>query len=596
MTIEPASQRRSGQHSSLEMFLRDFAQYAGRKGAKAAIFVGLGALTEGLGLMLLVPVLGTVFGTAAVHGTLQNAGNAIFHNLGAETALGRLTVLLAAFGLLMIVRAVVVSVRNVTLAELQIGFVESQRLRVTERLAAARWDQVVRLRHARITHLMSGDIQRVGAAVHSLLQSVTASAMLLAQCVLALFLAPVLACAAFLLLIIGAIALIPMLRRARALGGLVTGANLTLLHSTAQFLGGLKLAVSQNLQSHFVAEFRATLGALTHRQIEYIRQQTQGQLALTTLSALAGGALVLAGFGLFHVAPAVLTTLLVIIGRMSAPAGQVQQGAQQLAHALPAYEKVRELQAELAGHAREGPALSAVSALPEGAIIFDDVSFTYPRSTDETEDTSPCGVSGLSFAIAPGEVLGIGGPSGAGKTTLADLLAGLFPPQSGTIRIGGKPLDNSVLMQWRASIGYVSQDPFLFHDTIRRNVAWGAPESSESEIWGALSVVGADVFVRRLENGLDTVVGERGTLVSGGERQRIALARAILRKPRLLVLDEATSAIDVASERTIMANLLALTPRPTIVMIAHRSESLSCCERTIWLEDGRLRSQMSGRV
>jgi len=150
------------------------------------------------------------------------------------------------------------------------------------------------------------------------------------------------------------------------------------------------------------------------------------------------------------------------------------------------------------------------------------------------------------------------------------------------------PLQGDAVAGWRERVSYVSQDPFLFHDTIRRNLAWARPQASEAEMWAALALAGADALVRRMEQGLDTVVGERGALVSGGERQRIALARAVLRRPRLLVLDEATSAIDVAGERGILARLRALKPRPTIVVIAHRAESLGGCDRVVRLQDGRV--------
>jgi ATP-binding cassette subfamily C protein len=137
-------------------------------------------------------------------------------------------------------------------------------------------------------------------------------------------------------------------------------------------------------------------------------------------------------------------------------------------------------------------------------------------------------------------------------------------------------------------VSYVSQDPFLFHETIRRNLLWARPEASEGELWAALEAAGADMLVRRLPAGLETVVGERGTLVSGGERQRIALARALLRRPRLLLLDEATNAIDVAGEGLLLRRLRAGPERPTIIMIAHREQSLAHCERIIELREGRL--------
>jgi len=564
-------------------FVRDFAHYSGRKGVAAAVLLGFGALLESVGLVLLIPVLAVVLDNGRKGGMFEAAASRLFALAGVETRLQRLALLLSIFAVLMIVRAIVISMRDVTLAELQIGFVEEKRSLITRRLAAARWDVVARLRHARIAYLMSGDIQSIGVATNFLLQCTVSFTILATQCALAFILSPILASLAFGVLAVGALALSSIMRRARSLGQFVTGSNLSLMNSTAQFLGGIKLAVSQNLQDSFVAEFHATLRSLTRRQVAYTRQRTNARLAATTLSALVAALAVLIGFGVMDVAPSLLLAVLFLLARMNGPAMQIQQGAQQFAASLPAYEKVRELEEELAAAVSQDSA-GETSAVPDGPIVFRAVSFSYAGEGEKAEQPV---LRNVDVTIASGSFVGICGASGAGKTTFADLLVGLFPQQTGEITVGRLSLRGMLLKAWRNRVSYVSQDPFLFHDTVRRNLLWAAPQSSEDDLWSALALAGADRFVHGMEYGLDTIVGERGTLVSGGERQRLALARAVLRGPHLLVLDEATNAIDIEGEHELLKRLVALKPRPTIVMIAHRIESVTLCERVLTLEDGR---------
>jgi ATP-binding cassette subfamily C protein len=562
-------------------FFAAFTSFAGARAVWATVWMALGAIVEGMGIVLLVPILSVVTNGGGGNGWLHRGATALFAAAGTTSRLGQLALLLAVFSLLMLLRLVVIYRRDTLLAQLQLGFVDACRSRMMHALAGARWELVMVLRHARINNLLSGDIQRLANASHFLQQSAVALMMLTVQCALAFALSPGLAAATFTLLIVAMIVMVPMLIRARTLGRMVIRSNLALMNNAGQFLGGLKLAVAQNLQNSFVDEFDATQTHASQAQIAFLRQQTLARNAFVTLSAVVGAGAVLIGVGIYGMPVSILLTLLFIFARISGPAILIQQSAQQLAQSLPAFDELKALESELKQNA---PPLQGQKEGVSGAVVFRDVVYRHSRGDSGSEG----GLSRISLTIAPGEFLGVGGPSGAGKTTFVDLLVGLLSPQQGEIRIGGAPLAGPVLGAWRNSIAYVSQDPFLFHDSVKHNLLWANPNASEAEVWDTLAFVNADTFVRGLEHGLDTIAGERGTLMSGGERQRIALARALLRKPALLVLDEATNAIDIASERQILERLEKLSPRPTIVLIAHRQESLARCDRVVMIDKGHL--------
>jgi ATP-binding cassette subfamily B protein/ATP-binding cassette subfamily C protein len=216
-----------------------------------------------------------------------------------------------------------------------------------------------------------------------------------------------------------------------------------------------------------------------------------------------------------------------------------------------------------------------------GAIEFDRVTFAYtPRHRPALTD--------VSFAVRPGERVAVVGSSGAGKTTLSSLLLRFFDPQKGEIRIDGVPIQRLTLEGLRQQFAIVAQDTYLFHGTIRENLLFAKPDATDAELIEAAKVANAHEFIDALPLGYDTVIGERGMKLSGGERQRLAIARAAVADAPILILDEATSSVDVAGEHAIQAGLAAIARGRTTLVIAHRLSTIIDADRIFVLDRGRL--------
>lgn len=211
-------------------------------------------------------------------------------------------------------------------------------------------------------------------------------------------------------------------------------------------------------------------------------------------------------------------------------------------------------------------------------IELDNVTFAYPERGRV--------LCGINLHLERGKVLGVVGPTGAGKSSLAKLMLRYYDPQSGDILVNGQPLADIALDSWRGRIGYVSQEAYLFHGTVSENIGLGSPGATADGIMQAARMAGAGEFIAELPQGYDTVVGDRGMKLSGGQRQRISLARAILRDPQFLILDEATSSVDTRTEEVIQNNLKELRHSRITLAIAHRLSTVRHCDEIVVVVDG----------
>ena len=226
-------------------------------------------------------------------------------------------------------------------------------------------------------------------------------------------------------------------------------------------------------------------------------------------------------------------------------------------------------------------------AVTEGHVEYDDVTFGYESERGEGGPT----VENISFDVPGGETVALVGPTGAGKSTVLKLLLRMYDVDEGAIRIDGTDISDVTLSSLRQSIGYVSQNSYLFYGTVRENIAYGTFDATDEDVREAAKAAEAHEFIQNLPDGYDTMAGERGVKLSGGQRQRITIARAILKNPEILVLDEATSDVDTETEMLIQRSLDRLTAERTTFTIAHRLSTIKGADQIVVLEDGQIRER-----
>jgi subfamily B ATP-binding cassette protein MsbA len=273
-----------------------------------------------------------------------------------------------------------------------------------------------------------------------------------------------------------------------------------------------------------------------------------------------------------------LFTYTLLLGFLVGPVFQVVSIGTQLTEALAGLERTREIMRERPEN--EDPRRTVTLPHIAGHVAFEDVHFSY----DGVRDV----LRGVSFEAAPGTVTAFVGPSGAGKSTIIGLLSAFHTPTRGTVTVDGVDLSTVRLDSFRTQLGVVLQDTFLFDGTVRENVAFSRPQSTEAEVMEACRLARVDEFATRFPEGYDTIVGERGVKLSGGQRQRVSIARALLARPRILILDEATSSLDSESEALIQEGLSHLMKGRTTFVIAHRLSTIRRADQILVVEEGRI--------
>ena len=561
-----------------------------------------GSLTEGVGLVLLLPLLsaaGMNFGGSSTASRLSGASQRILTTAGVPHWLWLpvvLGVFLATGALRSMLRRSQSMMNYTTTTRVHLALSR----RVYESVVRAQWGFLVRQRAGRWTHLLTAELRNVEDAISLSLSLINLGCLTLLYLWIALKLSA--AMTGLVLAMGGGLMLLERrsLGRMRASGEEFAESVGEVYTATEEHLSNLKSVKTYNAEERDAQHFAGLCREMARHAVGAAKQQAASSFRFEAGTLAALGAVILLALGVLHVQAATMLMLLAIFTRLMPQLANLQSQTHQLAGILPSFDHVLAIETECAAHAEGDGAEEVATVRPslERELRLEDVWYSYQASED-TEFV----LRGIDLGIEAGLLTAVVGPSGAGKSTVADLVNGLLQPTRGRLLLDGRALTPSELRQWRRQVGYVGQETVLFHQSVRENLLWAKPEASEDELRAALEQASAG-FVYELRGGLETVVGDRGVLLSSGERQRIALARALLRQPTLLILDEATNALDVENEARILDSIreamrstkqdAGLNAKQsgrgalTVLMIAHRPSAVRRADRIFELEDGRV--------
>jgi len=561
-----------------------------------------GSLAEGAGLVLLLPLLaaaGVNFSGSSTASRLaivsqQLLGRAgIPHWLWLPVVLG---VFLATGALRSVLRRSQSMLAYTTTTRVELALSR----RVYEAVVKAQWGFLVRQRSGRLTHLLTGELRRVADAITFSLSLINLG------CLTALYLAVALKLSAAMTLLVLAMGGVLMLLQRRSFGqARASGRRLyesvgEVYAATEEHLLNLKSVKTYNAEDRDVQLYGNLCDDVARHAASNAKHQAVSAFRFEVGSLIALGGAIYLALGVLHVQPATMLLLLAIFTRLMPQLASMQSQAHQIASVLPSYDHVLAIEAECLANADSkaiddgaGRSSGEEELRLESEFRLEDVWFAYAPA--DGQQGLEFVLRGIDLPIEAGKLTAVVGPSGAGKSTIADLTNGLLLPTRGRLLLDGRELGPGEMRRWRHQVGYVGQETVLFHQSVRANMLWARPEATEDELREALLLASAD-FVYELPGGLESIVGDRGILLSSGQRQRISLARALLRKPALLILDEATNALDVENEARVLDAIRAVIGESktaargglTVLMIAHRASAIERADRIFELEDGRI--------
>ena len=565
--------------------LRDYFatvwRFAGARLIVGLALTTLAGLTEGLSLVILIPLVAIAMpGGGDVLRDLPIIGDAL------ASWSPSLPTLLALFIGLVALQALL-SRAKALFNQRTIQDVSARlRTRLFDSISFARWEALHDRRSSDLNHMLVNDVNHVKGSIGSILAIVQACLMLGIYLVLALLISWPMALFAFGTGGILFLALYPLRRRANRHGKQLVAMHQEQNATVLEFIGSIRLAKLFAAEDRQVREYAGHVQAIRNAVLNFAALSTWGGVFFQIGAALVAALFVYLAIAVFRLDFAYLATLLVVFARIAPRFSAIQENVQNFLTEAPAYTNYRR-NADHFDANREAPASASASAPPlRESLTLTGLGMTYPNAEVPA-------LRDVTLEIPAGQIVAMIGPSGSGKSTLADIVAGLFAPTAGSMAVDGIAIDAANRRTWRSTVASVPQESQLLHTTLASNLRLGNPEASDDAIWSALERANIADLVRALPQGLDTLAGDRGTRFSGGERQRFALARALLREPRLLILDEATSALDWENQRMIVAAITALRGSLTILTIAHRPSLVSFADHVVALENGRIVEQGS---
>lgn len=539
--------------------------------------MAIASLMEGLGILLIIPLLS--IGGVIEANTASSKLSQLFHFLTALPPSLYLPLILCMYVVIIIGQNLLqrsLAIRDVKIRE---KFSRNLRIEIYSLLLHSKWALFLKKRKSTLINLLTSELARVIGGINFALQLLSNTIFMIIQLAIALWLSVKMTLFIVLFgLILGYLSR-KFVQKSRHLGRRTSQLGEDYMAGITDQLNGIKDIKSNKLEYSYIDWLRSLTSRMNAEQIEYVKLKSSSQLVYKVSAALLVAVFIFISVKAFHAQGEQLLLIILIFSRLWPRFIAIQSNFEQIAATLPACQAVKKL-IEDCSKEQEFKQADALSPITETQIECKDVYFRYKKDSYTLKD--------INLTILPNQMTAIVGPSGAGKSTLIDLLMGLNSPERGEVLVNGHPLKDELLLSLRQAISYVPQDSFLFNTTVRENLLTVNAQASERELWEALEFAMADQFVGNLPQGLDTVIGDRGMKISGGERQRLVLARAILKKPALLILDEATSALDTNNENKIKESIDRLKGKVTIVVVAHRLSTIQAADQVLVLEEGKV--------